>query len=420
MLIEFSVTNYRSFRDPVKLSLVATDREPDDPRVVTVDTRGAKPLRLLRSAVIYGPNASGKSNLVKALLLMDRMVRGSRFASIDESVARRPFLLDPAAAREPTEFEAIFYQDGEQYTYGFAFDDERVQEEWLFEGRPRTRLLFHRTGPTCEWGRSWRGDRGFLLTKCAADNLLLTVAADRNHPKAQAVAKWFAKRLFVMDRSLSPSYTLNRVLISDEEGAQVAEYLRGFDLSLDRVVARKVALREVLDEATTPPVVREAFRDLAGTEDAFALRATVVRRRADGKEIEFGLGTDESAGTRRMVELSKPLLDAARDGNVFVIDEFDLRLHPLLSEHLLARWHAARRPEGQTAEAGQLILTTHNPGLLQAGLLRRDQVWLMDKDAEQQSTLVALAEYRNLRPEADLRSRYLSGRFGAIPVLPEV
>jgi hypothetical protein len=393
MLIDFSVTNYRSFRDRMTLSMVAASGgDPDDARVVVADERPAKPLRLLRSAAIYGPNGARKSNLVKALEYMTDVVLHSRVAVGDQAVRRVPFRLDPAYLDVPTEFEVNIHDEGERYTYGFALDSERVLEEWLYAGLPRTRLLFHREMDRVSFGASWKGDQAALVQRTRPDALLLSVAAQFNHFTAGQVWDWFNRRLWFV--KVPNPYT-------------IALLARSADL--------QSALPRFLDAADTGIVglnIRP-LRPNASSQDHYEVRTQ--RRVKDGSVVEFDLADDESAGTQRLVELARPWIDGLRTDAVVLADEFDINLHPRLSRFLLESWHEA-------GGKAQLILTTHNADLLSSDLLRRDQVWFVDKDKAQQTELYSLAEFRRpngrgARATENHRAGYLAGRYGAVPVL---
>lgn len=423
MLIEFSVANYRSFRERVTFSLVAADGEKDLPgHVVTVDERPAKPLALLRSAAIYGPNGAGKSNLVKALHYMEGTVLG--LGSAPTAVSRAPFRLDPDYTAKPSEFEVTIHQNGERYTYGFSIDDERVVEEWLYAGLPRTRMLFERTaGAKTEFGNSWRGDRSVLDDRTRPDALLLTVAAQFNHPLGVEVHNWFRKRLYVLGRSLRESYTLDRLVESQLDPDAIRRYLGAADTAIDSVDVEKVYLQELLKANSLPQDLRSGLSKMAAAvskmsvsppEDLYTYRVRVARRDLNMARVPFDLDSEESDGTARLLSLAGPWIDGLRDGDILVVDEFDVRLHPLLSRFLLDTWHT-------TDSRAQLVFATHNADLLDPTLLRRDQIWFAEKGAEQQTELYSLADFRGEQGRGakrtdNYRRGYLAGRYGAVPI----
>jgi uncharacterized protein len=415
MLMQFTVANYRSIKDPVTLSLVASsDSEHPGNCMVAEDGAG---LRLLKSAAIYGANAAGKSNLVKALAFMRSFVLGSsREGQRGTAIGVVPFRLEAEAAAEPSEFEVMLAVGGRRYVYGFTADGERVHEECLTEVARKPRTLFSRTPDgRIRFGEHWRGGRKTLEGLTRPNALFLSVAGQFNNETVTPVLDWFLSGLHVVPDGLSPTPRARLANRTTAEGASFAARLSSLaqvaDLAIDRIELvsdeydvdgsedRTISRRELLEvrEASPAPwgewVSVPAFRAIHVTEE--------------GTEVTLDL-TEESAGTQRIVELADPWFQVIDAGGTLLVDEIERSLHPLLARYLIQVMH--------DSAAGQLVFTTHNTELLDLKLLRRDQVWFVEKDRAAASHLRSLWDYHALKGE-NVRRGYLEGRYGATPII---
>jgi AAA15 family ATPase/GTPase len=414
MLVEFRVKNFRSLRDEQVLSLVASrDKTLQDTHTAPTSLSAAP--RLLKSAVIYGANASGKSNLVKALQYMRGVVMESATVIQPGQVyAVQAFQLDAESATEPTEFEVTFIVDGVRYQYGFAMTQERIVREHLLVYKAfKPQRWFERrfdveSGKDAyEFGAGLKGSKSLWEGATRPNALFLSMAVQLNSEALRPVFDWFATGLVIFNEQarLGPQLSI-QMLKQDEGRRRICQFLAAADISIAdiEVVTRKVPGQAVhFDLAGGNTEVR--------TEEIeeHQLRFSHVTER--GRAV-FDL-TDESNGTRNLLFLAGPVLDILGRGLTLVIDELDTSLHTLLVRELVRLFH---RPETNVAGA-QLIFTTHDTSLLDAHeLFRRDQVWLVEKDSDEASALVALSEFSPRKNEA-LERGYLMGRYGGVPLL---
>ncbi len=410
MLIEFRVSNYRSFADEQVLSLVAGRRDRSHPEH-TLTTEALGDLRLLRSALLYGPNGGGKSNLCRAIALVAHFVsRSATEYQAGDEIPVEPFRLDPVWAVAPSRFELTFLQEGVRYQYGFAADRERVHEEWLLAyPQGRARRLFER-GAKEEggwyFGPHLRGDRRRIAELTRPNALFLSVAAQSNHTQLLPVFRWLEGTL----------------------GAHCG-VLAKFDPTFDSMLVRSALLTALRCDAD--PRLQTWVKHLLAKADV-GIRGLLVERiepdnrrsgvprfhvqtvhgGGDGEaaEVRFEI-RDESRGTQDLFGLAGPLLEALTEGQVLVLDEQLANLHPALVQWLFGIVH------GVPADVpSQILATTHDTTLLDPELVRRDQVWFIEKDRRQASTLYSLVEFRPRR-DAALAKGYLAGRYGAIPYL---
>lgn len=424
MLIEFTVGNFRSFRDTATLSMVASPLKSKDPAVDAnniFELNGQPPL--LTSAAVYGANAGGKSNLVQALAFMREFVQESLLETqATGTIAVEPFRLSTESIDQPAHFETVFVAaDGKRYRYGFEVTTERVEAEWLYVV-PTTReaRLFERTRQQVTLGERFKEGRD-LESRTRPNALFLSVVAQFNGPIAQKVLAWF-RRLGVIsglfDSHLRP-YTLRKWL-QGEDVAEMAALIQRLDLGIDSVIVEKGAGSVASMPVAFPAEFREAMQklfDLPGVEQV-TVSTLHTQYDAAGQAAgmqRFDLDRHESQGTRKLFGLAGPLIETLTRGEVLVIDEMDARLHPLLTRELIALFNS--RPSN--SRHAQLIFTTHDTSLLDKSLFRRDQIWFVEKDRQGASTLYSLAEFK-VRNDKSFERGYVQGRFGAVPYLGDL
>jgi predicted ATPase len=414
MLIDFRVANFRSLRDEQVFSLVASkDRTLEDTHTVATGINAAP--KLLRSAVVYGANASGKSNFIKALQFMRGVVTESATVIQPGQLFNvQPFRLDSKSADQPTELEATFLVDGVRYQYGFAMTSQRVVSEHLLvykASKPQRWFERHYDAATgkdiYEFGSGLKGPKNVWEGATRPNALFLSMAVQLNSDALRPVFDWFAIKLVIFNDQapLNPQVSIQK-LRQPEGRKEICEFLSAADVSIADidVVTRKVA----------PHAVHS---------DLVASHAEVTSEEMDEHQLRFHHTTehgsamfetgDESSGTRNLLFLSGPVLDILDRGLTLVIDELDTSLHTLLVRELVNLFHRAEHRRN----GGQIIFTTHDTSLLDApDLFRRDQIWFVEKDRAQASTLVALAEFSPRKNEA-LERGYLMGRYGGVPFL---
>jgi len=414
MLVEFRVQNFRSLRDEQVLSLVASkDKTLQDTHTVNTGLKAVP--RVLRSAVIYGANASGKSNLIKALQFMRGVVvESANVIQPGQTFAVQPFRLDAQSTKEPTAFEVTFIIDGVRYQYGFSLTPQRIVSEHLLVYKAfKPQRWFERrydaqTGKDVyEFGPGLKGKKRAWEFLTPPNALFLSTAVRYNGDALRPIFDWFVNRLVIFNEQaqLNPQFTI-QTLQQDEGRRQICDFLSAADISIAdiEVITRKVPGQAIhvdlvsgKTEVRNEEVEEHQFRFSHVTEQGQAV---------------FDL-MDESNGTRKLLFLAGPVLDILRKGMTLVIDELDTSLHTLLVRELVRLFH---RPDINTGDA-QLIFTTHDTSLLDApNLFRRDQIWFAEKDRDQASELVSLSEFSPRKNEA-LERGYLMGRYGGIPFI---
>jgi hypothetical protein len=423
MLVEFTVANFRSLHAPQTWNMVASAylKEWEDRNTFQAETRQGKGLRLLRTAALYGPNAAGKSTLVQALAFMQgQVVNSARESQQDDPIEVTPFKLTAESRAADSEFSAIFIEQGVRYEYGFRCNTLRFTEEWLYAyplGRPQK--WFHRVldpqtlqdaydfSPSFQGGRQ----RQVWAVETRANALFLSRCMQSNNEQLKPVFQWFSQRLRVIatPNALGSDYTARRCEdVADR--AKVLEFLNAADLSIDGIRLESRPFSSDMLPDHLPEVMRQELMSSFKGKEFMELK--FQRKDAStGEMVEFE-EHEESDGTRALLAFAGPWLDVLENHRVLVVDELDSSLHPLVVRHLVSLLQHA-------GTQAQLLFTTHDTTLLSQKLLRRDQVWFIEKNAEREARLYPLSEFSPRENEAIERG-YLNGRYGGIPNLQEL
>ena len=416
MLVEFKVGNYRSFREEQTLSLVASkDTELSNNCV----DKGK--LRLLKAVGIYGPNASGKSNFIKALDTMKGIILDSADYQPGRKLPVQPFLFDSESQKKPSTFEVTFYHEKVRYQYGFSATSERIHDEWLLaypKGRAQT--WYERTLNRDDWkfGSFLKGEREKLKDKTRDNVLFLSVGAQWNNKQLTTVYEWFREKLRVMPAGATWAPVTAEMLLFTEGDKKAREALYKFvesclkdaDLGIYGLKVKKAKIAEPKFFTEMPEGVRDIL--LQHLKDRLGFKVEMLHKDVKtGKKVTLPI-EEESDGTRRFFELSGPWLQAVAIGITIFIDELESSLHPLLTRELIK---FIQNPKF-TGNGAQLIFATHDTTLLDPELFRRDQIWFTEKDKHSGTRLYSMLDYKPRKGEA-LQKGYLAGRYGAIPII---
>jgi AAA15 family ATPase/GTPase len=412
MLIEFRVKNFKSIRNEQVLSLVANkDPSFEDTHVIKT---GVYPSYVLKSAVIYGLNAGGKTNLLQALIFMRKRIitgyySGREYDNKNDLISP-PFKLDIVSRNEPSEFEITFISDKIRYQYGFSLSQTRIMEEWL---------LVYKSSKPQEWFRRtvdkekdediykfssyFKGQKDLWRKSTRKEALFLTVAVDLNCEQLRPAFKWIHEINIFTDKRL------NRRIISpkfdiDRDKENYLNFLLAADLGImDIDVKTEKEKRKIFSADNMTDQTRE-FIELENKRPVF-----IHPHDGFNEVFEFD---EESGGAQKLFKLSFDILNLLKHGGILIVDELETNLHPMLLRFVIALFNSIENKKG-----AQLIFTTHNTSILDTKeLFRRDQIWFVEKDNSQATVLYPLSDFCP-RKEADVESGYLTGRYGAVPYI---
>ncbi len=419
MLIEFSVKNYRSFWNTQTLLMSAgPTKDLQENNTFAPAVKGLP--GLLRSAVVYGANGSGKSNLIQALAFMKELVLSSSKESQEgEKIKRNPFLLHTDGPSQESEFEIVFVEEGVRYQYGFSVTGTRVTHEWLFAyPGSRAQRWFERSYNSEkgeeEWyfGAKFSGSKKTWQESTRSNALFLSTAVQLNSEQLQPVYHWF-QRLVVVSHGELIGRGFTAESCEDKGKCQdILRFLKEAGINVDDISIKE----RKTDDMEFPPDLPVELKDLLHRNLGESIKEVFFKHRLNNSD-DFALFplSEESDGTQKLFAYAAPWLDVLQNGRVLIVDELDNSFHPHLVRFLLKLIHD---PEANTAN-GQLIFSTHDTSILDSKILRRDQIWFMEKDQDQATQLYPLTDFHPRKKEA-LEKGYLQGRFGALPYIGEV
>lgn len=420
MLIQFNFKNFKSFREEATLDLSAAKMTEFSDRVVTVGSE-----KILPVAAIYGANASGKSNIYNAFEYMSEYVAESfKYGDEDEKFEEfrpTPFLFDSTSADAESSFEVYFTLPGDKsersYNYGFCINKEGVTEEWLNSKAKTARkysTVFYRgtTDEELDLSGFPKSSRDNIQVALEKQVLIISLGAKLKIGKCKAIRDCFLANEFADFGDPFTNFFMSRRLpkgfVEDKNVQQkVVEYFASFDEHIKDFRIEKV------------PQAAESNGRKTSVEEKYKINA--LHKMIDSDEMaEISLGL-ESAGTLKMFALYPELQEVLEKGSVFFIDELNARLHPLLVRNFLLTF---LNPEINTNHA-QLVFTTHDTWQLSNQLLRRDEIWFVEKDERGVSTLYSLADFvdedgSRIRKDESYEKNYLIGKYGAIPTLKSI
>jgi hypothetical protein len=425
MLIQFSVSNWRSFKEESTISFLASRERQHKARVPFLEEYG---INVLPTCALYGANASGKTNLFKALQFAKFLiVEGTK---PDQIIPRSPFKLDKSYRKKPSRFKFLLYTGGKAFEYIFAVNDKIVVEEKLsLMLKTTTREIFVRNGQEIEFFHEYERQPKLEYIKegTRSNQLFVTNAVSQQVEEFRPVFLWFRDVLTLIKPE---SKYVNFEQYFEEENP-LCESMNSL-LSLLDTGIKKLGKRELpIDELPLPSEILEQItKDLGENrhtrieinKDRFLVKRVKNAYRAykliayhediEGKSIQFDL-LDESDGTKRLIDL---LPAFHRQSNValmrvFFIDEIDRSMHTKLTSELLRAYLGA----GSRGSRSQIIFTTHDVMIMNQDLLRRDEMWIADRSIQGESTIYSISDFENVRFDKDVRKSYLQGRFGGLP-----
>lgn len=404
MLLEFFCSNHRSIRDKVIFSMIAGKDTTHEEKME--EAAGEK---VLKSAVVYGANGAGKSNFIDAISFVKYLVTQSISNQPGQGIRQTPHKLD-GFEKEST-YRIQFITKGIRYVFGFSIKNMLVVEEYLYYfPNGRQTKIFERMGDDFTTGSRFRGKFSTCKDVLKPNRLMLSCAANFSAVKeAEDAFHFFLDELviYVPDNQDNwMNYSLYQMNTNEKMKNAVLKSLSELGTGI-RDVQVTIDQKE-LENSQLPPFLSDEFKNMLLQQKVDAISAKVVY---DGFETD--LMTEESTGVRKLFGMLCPLIDIMMNGKVLICDELEASLHESLVYELVKLFVNVK-----TEKFAQLIFTTHETGLLNLDLFRRDQIWFAEMKSSDRSTdLFSLAEIKNVRKEDNFGKGYIAGKYGAIPML---
>jgi AAA15 family ATPase/GTPase len=424
MIIQFNFINFKTFKDPVSLSMIASNYDKDtneDDNIIKVENQN---LRILKSSVMFGANASGKSKFIEAITFFRQFILESSKDSLKgQRIPVEPFRLNERTAEEPSEFEIIFILDGTLYRYGFETNSKAIVAEWLFARLKKKEVqLFYRNGQMFDIDIKRVSKAKLLITEALIreNALLLSVLAQFNDNMAISILDYFSsmKCISGLNEFDYKNNSIRKVRDDAKKKKEIVDLLKSADFGIEDIGYEDVL--EYVDETNKDFV---HFKGLVSKFDADDLSNIRTKHRVYNDQnrqtgyIDFLMSDDESHGTQKYFYFAGLILDALELGTNIIIDEMDSKLHP----NLVCRIVSLFNSKTTNPRNAQLIFNTHDSNLLSSGIFRRDQIWFVSKNEYGASKIYSLADFKTdaVRKKEPFEENYIRGKYGAVPFLGE-
>ncbi|MEE4359796.1 MAG: ATP-binding protein [Desulfococcaceae bacterium] len=420
MIIDFTIKNFRSIKEPVTLSALATNvKEHSDSMF---QSKNEDKIKILNTTAVYGPNASGKSNIISAFDVLQDFIVLSTDLKLDEKIKYyQPFKLDKKWADLPTEFEIEFIIENHiRYRYTIVFNSEEIIKELLvfFPKGQEATLFLREKGKKVNFGDYFRGPARSVEKQLLKNNLFLSKCANSNNKVLEEIYLYFKNNIIISDLSENgislPDFTTQECLKKDHfiNKQIISEFLQIADVGIEYLdINKRTFAEDIINFPHDMPdeIKKRIIEDLQYRPQMFH---KLFENDKEIGTISFDLA-EESAGTVKLYDLAGKILYVLYHGLVFIVDELNNSLHPLLTQHIINLFQNAN------PNNAQLIFATHDTSLLNPDLLRRDQIWLTEKNQFGATSLYSVSDfdYRKVRSNIPFDKWYLSGRFGALPVI---
>lgn len=400
MLIQFNFTNYKGFKYETSLDMTATSLKEHQYNLIDMGSE-----KILKIAAIYGANASGKSTVIEAFGFMNSFIMNSfKYSTSNIDIPLKRYAFDKNSKLEPAEFEVFIKHKNDEYQYGFKIDNKRVLEEWLYKRDFRNKKtakytsLFERVGKQIECSNQLKEAKSLALI-AEENTLFLSICSNAKIPYVKDVMEWFNDTTIIDMGDCEIEGLITRgvsSIIEDREyQKELVRFLNAIDINIVDIKVEKI--------------------NIEGEKNKYRIYS--YHKIQDSDELVGIPFYEESSGTQKMFALYSLFKHSIELGMPIFIDGLDAKLHPLLMKYILSMFHS----EEINKNGAQLIYTAHDDFTLNKDIFRRDQIWFVEKDINSVAILYSLSEYKvgdkKVRNDASYDKDYLSGKYGAIPVL---
>ena len=423
MLLQFSVNNYKSIKDTITFSMATSSKDEGNSFKIGK-------YELLKSAIIYGANASGKSNFLKAMAFMGKIVLNkNKVIQSTDTLEHFPFKLNTETQNSSSTFEIVCFINKDEkkikYRYGFEIDDTTIYAEWLYaDEKGKESKLFYRDIEEDDYVNSTKFKEGYKffdkkeLKINIPKNQLFIWKCDQNDGEvSKSILGWFNRFNLIdgMEHDGYIGFAMDQMENEDFKN-EIVNLVKTADIGIeDIILEREKVPSDFFEEMNIPSDLKEKILEGGGLQ---RILLNTYHKQYDENNNEVGkiifeLDEEESKGTRKFFKMSAPILNTLREGKVLIIDELDASLHPMLTKHLLKLFHN----EKINTKNAQLIFATHDTNMLTPNMFRRDQIWLTEKDRFGATDIYSLAQLKDVIKNENFEKQYIQGKYGAIPYL---
>lgn len=417
MLLQFSVNNYRSIKDTITFSMLSSSKNENSFKI--------KKYNLLNSAVIYGANASGKSNLLRAMAFMGRIVLNkTKVIQSTDTLPHDPFRLNSSTQDASSTFEIVFFIDEIKYRYGFELDNTTVYAEWLYaDEKGKEAKLFYRDSEDKEYVNP-KFKEGYIFfdnskskIRVSLNQLFIWKCDQDGGEISKSILKWFSRFNLIdgLDHGGYISYTMKKMEDLTFKNEMI-NLVKTADIGIENITMEEEEVPlDMIEKMGLPIDLKEEILKDGGLK---SVSINTYHKKFDENNNEIGneifeLDDEESLGTRKFFKMSAPILNTLQEGKILIIDELDASLHPMLTKHLIKLFS----DKYINTKNAQLIFATHDTNLLKPQIFKRDQIWFTEKDKYGSTTLYSILEIKGVRANDDFEKQYIQGKYGAVPYL---
>lgn len=402
MLLEFKCSNHKSIKDKVSFSMIAGSDNTSEELLKEFGN-----FRILRSAIIYGANGSGKSNFINALAFMCELVNSSINYQPGQEVFQACHKL--STMETPSEYSIQFVRNDIRYAYGFSVKKNVISDEYLYYfPKGRQVKIFERKEMELKPGDRYKNAFDVSISILKNNRLFLSCAANYSNVKeVEEAFLFFNKDIVVYNPEINnwTEYSIELMQKNDMIKKAFVDILQALGTGIKdvKVKLEKVKLADLPQELQIP----DALKTLIGSQEGNRIEAKVVY-----DQFEVDLMSEESAGVKRLFQMICPIIDILNQGKILICDELENSLHESVIFQIVQLFQYYKKDK-----FAQLIFSTHDTSLLDSDLFRRDQVWFAQLNQDRATDLYSLVEIKNVRKTENLKKGYVSGKYGAIPML---
>jgi len=402
MIIDFSIENFKSIKNKITLTMEAVGSNKLPKNIIKEGS-----IRLVKSAGVFGANASGKSNLIYGLFFMWQMITTSHTFTINTKIPRIPYKFDEESATKPSKFEIEFIYNKIRYRYGFSCNEDKIIEEYLYYWPKRKEsLIFKRN----EKGFTFKTDQSQQETygnQTIPNVLYVSRATQLGYDKTKPVIEFFLGYIIInIDYPAWHGYTIRKISENPIIKEKIINILKGSDFGgIGDINVKK-------EKGNVKTITFDSSGKLSEQDSEQEIFNVEFLHKIKDKSIVLNL-SEESAGTQKIFDMLGPLFDILETGKVAIIDEIETSLHPSIVKFIIKLFNSRHNKNN-----AQLIFSSHNTSLLDNELFRKDQLYFCEKKPNASTQLVSLLEF-NIRQNLNFEKAYLQGRFGASPFVDE-